>query len=231
MPRSAAGTTERRRPTRTIRADVDAGRWFFDGWRLGTSMERICVYCGSRSGADPAYREAAEAFGRELADRDLGLVFGGGHVGMMGTVADATLAAGGEAHGVIPEQLVEREAAHEHLTELDVVGSMHERKARMVELADGFVALPGGYGTLEELLEVLTWAQLGLHGLPCGILNVAGYFDGLVGFFDHATAEGFVSQTHRGMVTVETDPGTLLDAFETYEAPATRQVVEDIEDA
>lgn len=193
-------------------------------------MERICVYCGSREGANPAYRAAAEAFGRELAARELGLVFGGGHVGMMGAVADATMAAGGVAHGVIPEALVEAEAAHEHLTELEVVNSMHERKARMVELADGFVALPGGYGTLEELMEVLTWAQLGLHESPCGVLNVAGYFDGLVGFFDHATAEGFVSDTHRGMVTVETDPGALLEAFEDYEAPATRTMVEDFEE-
>ncbi|MFB6095909.1 MAG: TIGR00730 family Rossman fold protein [Haloferacaceae archaeon] len=190
-------------------------------------MERICVYCGSNPGRDPAYREAATAFGRELVARDLGLVYGGGTVGMMGTLADAVLEAGGEAHGVIPESLLEREPPHRGLTELDVVQSMHERKARMVELADGFVALPGGYGTFEELLEVLTWAQLGFHRSPCGVLNVAGYYDDLVAFLDHAVAEEFVSQDHREMVVVAEDPGPLLDGFERYEPPAVKRYVRD----
>ena len=190
-------------------------------------MERICVYCGSSPSRDPAYREAAEAFGRTLAARDLDLVYGGGDVGMMGAVADGTLNAGGEAYGVIPESLVERETPHQDLTELEVVDSMHTRKARMAELSDAFVALPGGYGTLEELMEVLTWAQLGLHDYPCGLLNVSGYFDGLVAFFDHAVEEGFVSADHREMIQVAVDADALLDAFATYEPPAVKPYVTD----
>lgn len=193
-------------------------------------MERICVYCGSSPGDDPAYREAAEAFGRTLAARDLGLVYGGGDVGMMGAVADATLDAGGEAYGVIPESLVERETPHRGLTELEIVDSMHTRKARMVERADGFVALPGGFGTLEELMEVLTWAQLGLHENPCGVLNVAGYFDGLVAYFDHAVEEGFVSVPHREMIEVADDADALLDAFAVYDPPPVRPYVTDTEE-
>ncbi|MFB6352913.1 MAG: TIGR00730 family Rossman fold protein [Halobacteriales archaeon] len=182
-------------------------------------MERICVYCGSSPGRVPAYREAADAFGRTLADRGLGLVYGGGKGGLMGAVADATLSAGGAAHGVIPEPLLDREPPHEGLTALDVVDTMHERKQRMVELADGFVALPGGFGTLEELLEVLTWAQLGFHTDPCGFLNVDGYFDELVAFFDRQVADGFVSEAHREMVVVTDDADALLEAFAAHEPP------------
>jgi hypothetical protein len=176
-------------------------------------MERLCVYCGSREGRKPAYLEAARAFGRALADREFGLVYGGGRVGMMGAVADATLAAGGDAYGVIPASLVEREAAHDGLTELEVVESMHARKSRMADLADGFVALPGGFGTLEEVIEMITWAQLGFHENPCGLLNVAGYFDDLVAFLDHQVAEGFVGPDDRDRLVVARDPDSLLDAF------------------
>lgn len=187
-------------------------------------MDRICVYCGSSPGHDPAYRRAARAMGEALLARDLGLVYGGASVGLMGTIADTVVEGGGEAVGVIPAALEDREVAHEGLTELQVVGSMHERKQRMVDLADGFVALPGGLGTLEELLEVLTWAQLGIHEKPCGVLNVAGFYDGLVDHLDGATEAGFVSPAHRELARVETDPGALLDAFETYEPPTEPKV-------
>jgi uncharacterized protein (TIGR00730 family) len=190
-------------------------------------VERICVYCGSSPGREPAYREVAAALGRTLVDRGLGLVFGGGDVGLMGTVADATLEAGGEAHGVIPEALLEREAGHQGLTTLEVVDSMHRRKARMAELADGFVALPGGFGTLEELMEVLTWAQLGFHDDPCGFLNVAGYYDPLVAFFDRQVEAGFVSEAHREMVVVAADADGLFDAFEAYDPPPVKQYITD----
>jgi uncharacterized protein (TIGR00730 family) len=189
-------------------------------------MDRLCVYCGSSPGARPAYRRAAERLGRTLADRETGLVYGGGDVGLMGAVADATLDAGGEVHGVIPESLVDAEVAHDGLTQLDVVDSMHARKQRMVDLADGFVALPGGFGTLEELTEVLTWTQLGLHDHPCGLLNVEGYYADLAAFFDHQVTEEFVSPDHRAMVIVEDDPETLLDRFAAYEAPPLKDVLE-----
>jgi hypothetical protein len=180
-------------------------------------MDRICVYCGSRSGTDPAFAEAASSFGRLLADRDIGLVFGAGDVGLMGTVADGVLAAGGEAHGVIPGSLLDREPAHDRLTELHVVDSMHERKRLMADLADGFVALPGGFGTLEELLEALTWAQLGFHDAPCGLLNVAGYYDGLVSFFATQVEAGFVDAADRDLLAVTDDPVDLLDRFEAWD--------------
>jgi hypothetical protein len=192
-------------------------------------MERICVYCGSRPGTDSLFLAAAEEFGRLVAARDLGLVYGGGDVGLMGAVADGALDAGGEVVGVIPEALAEREVAHGGLTELHVVDSMHARKRRMVDLADGFVALPGGFGTLEELVEVLTWAQLGFHSDPCGLLNVAGYYDGLVSFFDHQVDTGFVEPHHRRLLTVTDDPEDLLVRFEAYDPPVTEQVVDDTE--
>lgn len=190
-------------------------------------MDRICVYCGSRKGRNQAYTDAAHTLGRTLADREIGLVFGGGQVGMMGAVADAVLDAGGDAYGVIPEALVEREIAHDRLTELDVVGSMHARKERMAQLADGFIALPGGYGTLEELVEMLTWAQLGFHRNPCGFLNVADYYAQLVGFFDHQVEEGFVDTVHRDMVVVTDDVEDLLDRFAAYDPPAVKQYITD----
>jgi hypothetical protein len=192
-------------------------------------MDRLCVYCGSRPGNDPAFLGAAESFGRMLAERGIRLVYGGGSVGMMGVVADGTLDAGGQVDGVIPEALFEREVAHERLTTLYVVESMHARKRRMADLADGFVALPGGFGTLEELIEMLTWAQLGFHTDPCGILNVAGYYDGLVAFFDEQVEAGFVEPTHRRLLTVTDDPAELLARFESYESPVDERVVDDSE--
>jgi uncharacterized protein (TIGR00730 family) len=189
-------------------------------------MRRVCVFCGSSSGARPAYAEAAEWMGRTLAGRGIGLVYGGGCVGLMGTVADAALAAGGEVIGVIPEALVAKEVAHTGLTELRVVRSMHERKALMAELSGAFVALPGGYGTLEEFCEVLTWAQLGLHARPCGLLNVAGYYDPLLALLDHAVAERFVRPAHRALVIEEQDPETLLDRLARHTVPKTEKWIE-----
>jgi uncharacterized protein (TIGR00730 family) len=187
-------------------------------------VERVCVYCGSSPGHDPAYRRAAREMGEALLDRNLGLVFGGGSVGLMGTVADTVLEGGGEVIGVIPESLEAKEVAHGGVTELEVVSSMHERKRRMVELSDGFAALPGGLGTLEEIFEVLTWAQLGIHEKPCGLLDVAGFYEGLVAHLDGATEAGFVSPAHRDLARVETDPDALLDAFEAYEPPTEPKV-------
>jgi uncharacterized protein (TIGR00730 family) len=183
-------------------------------------MRRVCVYCGSSPGRDPAYREAAVALVRTLAARGLGVVFGGAHVGLMGVVADEALAAGAEVIGVIPQALVDREIAHTGLDDLRIVGSMHERKAQMAELADAFVALPGGLGTLEELFEVATWAQLGLHVKPCGLLNVLGYYDGLAGMLDHAVAERFLRPENRAIITVEADPGAMVDALAAWQPPA-----------
>lgn len=180
-------------------------------------MRRVCVFCGSSPGANPAYLTAAQAMGRALAARGLGLVYGGGSVGLMGAVADAALAAGGEVVGVIPRALQLRELAHGGLTHLHVVGSMHERKAKMAELAQGFVALPGGMGTLEELAEILTWAQLGLHARPVGLLDVAGYYAPLVSFLDRAVQEGFVRPEHRRLLTVAGDPTALLDRFDAWQ--------------
>ena len=182
-------------------------------------MQSVCVFCGSSSGFDPAYVDTANALGRLLAAEGLTLVYGGACVGLMGAVADATLAAGGKAVGVLPDFLRRKELAHPKLTELHVVSSMHERKARMAELADGFIALPGGMGTLEEFCEIITWAQLGLHKKPCGLLNVAGYYDGLIAFLDHSARERFVRQEQRDMLVVESDPALLLDRFAAYTAP------------
>ena len=182
-------------------------------------MDRICVFCGSARGVDPAYAEAARLTGTALARRGLGLVYGGGHVGLMAVVADAALAAGGEVIGVIPDALAARELAHTGVTDLRIVGSMHERKALMASLSDGFIALPGGYGTLEELCEVLTWAQLGLHPKPCGLLNTRGYFNHLLALFDHAVTEGFLLPVHRALVLEETDPEALFDRLAAYQPP------------
>jgi len=182
-------------------------------------LERVCVYCGANPGRDPAYAGAARAMGTTLAQRGIGLVTGGGRVGLMGVVAEAALAAGGEVIGIIPEALMRKELAHAGLTRLEVTASMHERKARMAELADAFVALPGGLGTFEELFEIWTWAQLGWHAKPCGVLNVGGYYDKLVGFVDHAADEGFLRPQHRAMLVVESEPDRLLDRFERYDAP------------
>lgn len=188
-------------------------------------LASVCVFCGSNFGRQPAYREAAAAFGSEIARRGLKLVYGGADVGLMGVVADAALAAGGEVVGVIPQALVEKEIAHAGLTRLETVASMHERKARMAELSDAFVALPGGPGTLEEIFEVWTWGQLGFHAKPVGFLNVAGYFDALSAFFDHAVAESFVQAPHRNMLMIHRDASEMLDALATYSAPAVEKWV------
>lgn len=183
------------------------------------TLRRVCVYCGANRGRDPAYAAAAQAMGRALAVRGIGLVTGGGRVGLMGVVADAALDAGGEVTGVIPDALMRKELAHTGLTELVVTASMHERKARMAELADGFVALPGGLGTYEELFEIWTWAQLGWHTKPCGLLNAAGFYDRLVAFLDGASEAQFLKPEHRAMLIVEDDPDRLLDRFDAYRAP------------
>jgi uncharacterized protein (TIGR00730 family) len=176
-------------------------------------MERLCVFCGSRPGAHPGYARAAEELGGALAGRGIALVFGGGKVGLMGAVADALLDAGGAAIGVIPQALVDREIAHPGVADMRVVGSMHERKALMAELADGFVTLPGGTGTLDELFEVFTWSQLGYHSKPIGLLDVNGYFAKLAGFLDHAVAERFLPVEHRERLVVEERAEALLEAF------------------
>ena len=172
---------------------------------------RVCVFCGSRPGGRPVFAEQARAFGRLLAARGVGLVYGGGHVGLMGILADAVLEEGGEVRGVIPRALEDRELAHRRLTELHVVDTMHQRKALMADLADGFAALPGAFGTGDELFEILTWAQLGLHGKPIGLLNVAGFFDPLLAWIDRAVEEAFLKPQHRDLLLVADEPGRLLD--------------------
>lgn len=184
-------------------------------------MHSVCVFCGSNPGTDPAYTEAARSLGRMLAEANVRLVFGGGHVGLMGVVSNAALEAGGDIVGVIPKFLVERELAHEGLTDLRIVGSMHERKAMMSDLSEGFIALPGGTGTLEEFFEVLTWAQLGEHQKPCGLLNVAGYFDPLLTVFDQMVAKGFLSPSNRDLVLVDSDTDGLLQKLDHYQPPET----------
>lgn len=183
-------------------------------------MRAICVYCGSSPGAHPDYSTTARLLAGELLAHDLTLVYGGASKGLMGILADAMLEGGGRVVGVIPAALQQKEVAHTGLTDLHVVRSMHERKALMAELSNGFVALPGAFGTLEEIIETLTWAQLGLHGKPCGLLNVRGYYDALIQFLVHAEAEAFLKKQHRSMLLVETDPARLLSRFATYEPPA-----------
>ena len=182
-------------------------------------MRRICVYCGSNVGENPIYRETAQAVGTLLASEGIGLVYGGGNVGLMGVLADAALAAGGEVIGIIPDGLFSREVGHPGLTEIRVVTTMHERKALMADLSDGFIALPGGMGTLDELFEILTWAQLGIHAKPCGLLNVAGYFNPLIALLDHMVAEKFLRPEHRALALVDDDAGRLLARFAEYQAP------------
>lgn len=186
---------------------------------MSDDLKNICVYCGSSAGTEPAFLQQADALGRLLAEKQIGLVYGGAQIGLMGAIADAALAAGGKVTGVMPEFLVRKEVAHQGLTELTVVDSMHERKMAMAELADAFIAMPGGLGTFEELFEVLTWAQLGLHSKPCGLLNVSGYFNDLVRFLDHAVEQGFVSRENRSILHVEANPATLLVRFENHQPP------------
>lgn len=184
-----------------------------------TEIRRVAVFCGSNPGARPEYEEATRALGRVLAELGIGVVYGGSSVGLMQVLADTMVEGNGEIIGVIPKMLVEREVANTALDDLRIVGSMHERKAMMATLADGFIALPGGIGTLEEFFEIWTWAQLGVHEKPCGLLNVAGYFDPLLAFLDGAVEERFIRQVHREMVIVESEPRSLLRRFAGYEAP------------
>lgn len=184
-----------------------------------SQIRRLAVFCGSNPGARPEYVESARSLGRLLCEREIGIVYGGSSVGLMAALADAMRDDLGDVIGVIPRMLVEREVANKALADLRIVESMHERKAMMAELADGFIALPGGIGTLEEFFEIWTWAQLGMHEKPCGLLNVAGYFDPLLQFLDRAVAEKFVREVYRKMVIVESDPVVLLSRFEAYEPP------------
>lgn len=179
-------------------------------------MGSICVFTGSRHGARVEYAEAARQLGRALVERGYGLVYGGGNVGLMTVIADTMLELNGQVTGVIPDSLVGKEVAHKGLTDLRIVNSMHERKALMAELADGFIAMPGGIGTLEELFEVLSWAQLGLHQKPCALLNVCGYYDPLLEFLDHAVADDFIKAKHRALLIVENEPIRLLGRIEAY---------------
>jgi uncharacterized protein (TIGR00730 family) len=184
---------------------------------------RVCVFCGSRTGRLPVYQEQTRQLGKLLVARGLGLVYGGGHIGLMGVLADAVLQAGGEVIGVIPQSLVERELAHTGLSELRVVSTMHERKALMADLSDAFVALPGAYGTADEWFEILTWAQLGLHTKPIGLLNTAAFFDPLLAWLDRAVADGFLKPVHRQLLLEAPDPGVLLDKlFQKHRPPAAR---------
>ncbi len=180
-------------------------------------MKRICVFCGSNKGVRPAYIAAAKALGQAFVKRNIGLVYGGGNVGLMGIIADEVLALGGEAVGVIPQSLVRREVAHQNLTKQHIVNTMHERKALMADLSDGFIAMPGGMGTFDEFCEILTWAQLGIHHTPCGILNVENYFTPLLTMFDHAVTEGFLRNSHRALILEATEPESLLDALAAYQ--------------
>lgn len=182
-------------------------------------MRRVCVFCGSSHGVRPAYTEAARRMGRLLAERGITLVYGGGNVGLMGELADAALAAGGEVIGVIPRALADREVAHLGLTDLRIVQSMHERKAMMAELADAFVAMPGGMGTYEEFFEVVTWSQLGLHKKACGLLDVDAFYTPLIAFIDRAVSEGFIRASHRGIVVADSDPAELLGKLERATVP------------
>lgn len=188
-------------------------------------IKNICVYCGSSPGKNPAYSQAAQSLAKAMCKRGVGLVYGGAAVGIMGTVANAVLAGGGKAIGVIPKSLAVKEVAHSNLTELHVVTSMHERKAMMAELADGFIALPGGWGTLEEIFEMLTWAQLGFHEKPCALLNIEGYYDHLFSFLENSFEQQFVNSLYRPMLIEAREPGELLDGFAAYRAPRVRKWV------
>lgn len=191
-------------------------------------MQRVCVFSGSSLGRISEYQDVAVQLGTLLAKRNLGLVYGGAAVGLMGAVADATIAAGGSVIGVIPQALVDHEVAHTGLTDLRVVGSMHERKALMAELSDAFIALPGGIGTLDEIFEVWTWTQLGTHAKPCAVLNVQGFYDRLLGFLNYVVDEAFLKTVHRGMLLSSSDPAALLDLLAAYQVPTeTKWIVRD----
>ena len=184
-------------------------------------MKRLCVYCGSSSGRQPAYAQVARHLARAMVNRNIDLVYGGASVGIMGEIANAVLEEGGDVIGIIPKGLFRKEVAHTGVTELREVDSMHERKSLMADLSDGFIALPGGFGTIEEIFEIITWSQLGMHRKPCGLLNVCYYYDKLISFFDHAVTEQFIKATHHSTILVDKCPEALLEKFEVYEAPET----------
>ena len=189
-------------------------------------MENICVFCGANAGIGTIYAEAARALVRAIAGRGLRIVYGGGNIGLMGVLAEAALAAGVHVTGVIPRALLEREVGHRGLVDLRVVNSMHERKALMAELADAFIALPGGLGTFEETFEMLTWTQLGIHRKPCGVLNVAGFYDNLIAFLEHAAVAGFLKSEHRDMLVVEYEPQVLLERLAAQRLPEVKRWIE-----
>jgi uncharacterized protein (TIGR00730 family) len=193
------------------------------------NSQRICVFCGSNSGNNPAYRDSAVALGQILANLGIEVVYGGGNVGLMGVLADAVLHAKGRVIGVIPESLLAKEVGHRDLTELRVVQSMHERKALMSDLSDGFMAMPGGFGTFEEFCEVVTWSQLGIQSKPCGLLNVEGYYDPLLALFDHAVSEGFLREENRRLVLAHHEPRELLQAMAEFRAPSVEKWIVDEE--
>lgn len=180
-------------------------------------MKSICIYCGSSPGASPLYAQAARRLAKEMVADNIGLVYGGAHVGLMGIIADEVLRLGGEATGVIPKTLLEREVGHQGLTRLHIVKDMHERKALMAELSDGFIAMPGGIGTLEELFEVFTWSQLGIHDKPIGLLNVNGFYDGLIGFIQHLVNERFLKEQQAGIIMVESNEAALISRFKSHQ--------------
>lgn len=182
-------------------------------------MKRVCVFCGSSIGSQPVYAEVAVTLGRLLASRGIGLVYGGGNVGLMGVIADAVMAGGGDVIGVIPHALADREIAHPTITQLHVVDSMHERKAMMADLSDAFIAMPGGVGTFEEFFEAVTWTQLGLHRKPCGLLNAGGFYTPLAAFIDQAVSEGFIKPVHRASIVVDDHPERLLDSLAAVKLP------------
>ena len=181
-------------------------------------LKSLCIYCGASTGILPVYANAARRLAAELVERDIALVYGGGNIGLMGIIADEVLRLGGDVTGVIPTALVEREVGHQGLTQLHVVDTMHQRKAMMADLADGFIAMPGGIGTLEELFEVLTWSQLGLHDKPIGLLNVHGFYDGLIAFLDQVSEQGFLRHQHRDLLLHDTDPANLLQQFSRWKS-------------
>jgi uncharacterized protein (TIGR00730 family) len=195
--------------------------------KAGQIMKRIAVFCGSSSGNKTEYLTEAKRLGQLLVQNKIGLVYGGAHVGLMGAIANSVLEACGEVTGVIPENLVKREVAHKGLTELHVVNSMHERKALMAELADGFIAMPGGFGTFEEFCEIVTWTQLGLHQKPAGLLNVNSYYDPILQLFDHGVRDGFISEQHRTIVLESSNPAELLRLMKNYKPAALKQWIKD----
>ncbi|MCP4412967.1 MAG: TIGR00730 family Rossman fold protein [Gammaproteobacteria bacterium] len=189
-------------------------------------MKRLCVYCGSSPGRQPDYAQVARQLARAMVSKNINLVYGGASVGIMGEIANAVLEEGGEVIGIIPKGLFKKEVAHTGITELREVDSMHERKSLMADLSDGFIALPGGLGTIEEIFEIITWSQLGMHRKPCGLLNVCHYYDKLIGFLDHAVSEQFIKTTHRSTILIDKCPNTLLEKFEEYKAPETAKWID-----